>query len=328
MEILKYPITWNGHPTLNNSNVLFIDIETDGLSHKNRISLIGLILFRKNALIGEALQLFNEDYLSEKEILKYLIKYVRENEIDYFVSFNGNSFDFPFINARLNHYNLSFVLNKSANIDLYRIAKQYQEVLQLPNSKLKSVEKAVGIHREDTISGKDSILLYQAYLETKSEKMKHSILLHNYEDIINMVPLLKITHNIPDFAPPQFHINSTKLYINTLRLKKSYIEIEMTLNDKISLLDFQLDNPSYFLLYSKNSLQCKFYYNQFSDQRGNNYGFFSSVIFFDKTFDSCSDEEKHSLLLVFNDEMIKDNIYFILDHLLKKHFIPALNRTL
>ena len=328
MEILKYPITWTGHPTLNHSNILFIDIETDGLSHKNRIILIGLILFKKNVLTGEALQLFNQDYLSEKEILMYLKQYIKENDIDYYISFNGNSFDFPFINARINHYNLSFILNKSANIDLYRIAKQYQEVLKLPNSKLKSVEKAVGIHREDTISGKDSILLYQAYLETKSDKMKHSILLHNYEDIINMVPLLKITHSIQEFAPAQFKILSIKSYINSIKLKKSYIEVGITLNDKISLLDFQLDDPSYYLYYSNNSLQCKLYFNQFSDPRGNNYGFFNSNLLYSKSFESCSDEEKHSSLMVFNDELIKDNIYYVLDHLLQQFFLPSLNLTI
>ena len=328
MEILKYPITWEGHPTLNHNNILFIDIETDGLSHKNRIILIGLILFKKNTLNGEALQLFNEDYLSEKEMLIYLTNFIKENDIDYFISFNGNSFDFPFINARLNHFNFSFFLNKSANIDLYRIAKQYQEILQLSNAKLKSVEKAVGIHREDTISGKDSILLYQAYLETKSEKMKHSILLHNYEDIINMVPLLRITHPVQDFAPTQLKVNGIKAYISSVKLKKSYIEICITLNDKISLLDFHLDDPSYFLLYSNYDMHCKLYYNQFLDPRGNYFGFFNTNVLFEKSFESCSDEEKHSSLLLFNDELINDNIYYVLDHLLKQYLIPSLNHTL
>ncbi len=328
MEELKYPIKWDGHPTLKNANLLFIDIETDGLSHKNKIILIGLVLFKKNNLKGEVIQLFNEDYLSEKELLIYLINYVQAQDVDYFISFNGNSFDFPFINARLIHYNLSFTLNKSANIDLYRIAKQYQSILDLPNSKLKSVEKIVGIQREDTISGKDSILLYQAYLETKSERMRHSILLHNYEDIINMVPLLKITHRIHNVAPFKFNLFTTKAYIYSVKLKKSYVEIGITLNSKVSMLDIILDEPCYFINYSNNDILCKLYYNLFVDSRGNTFGFFDSDILLSKPFTSCTDEEKHSLLLVYNDELLIENVHYSLLKIIELFFISAVIDTI
>ena len=175
-------------------NTMFLDIETDGLSHKNKLVIIGLIQYNKKGT-AHLIQLFNDDYQSEREMLLELIQILRFHDTDYYVSFNGNSFDFPFLNARFRHYKIDFQLSKAANIDLLRLSRQNQAHLGIPDFKLKSVEKFVGINRTDTISGRDSILMYQAYIEGKSEALKQAILLHNYDDLINMIPLLKITEH-------------------------------------------------------------------------------------------------------------------------------------
>ena len=49
-------------------NTMFLDIETDGLSHKNKLVIIGLIQYNKKGT-AHLIQLFNDDYQSEREML-------------------------------------------------------------------------------------------------------------------------------------------------------------------------------------------------------------------------------------------------------------------
>lgn len=179
-----------------NNNVAFIDIETDGLSHKNKIVLIGMVIFSALTRNGTVIQLFNEDYQSERDILMHLFALLEAHKINYFISFNGDSFDFPFINARLKALKLNRMLNKKFNIDLLRIVRKNKVFFPFESYTLKSLEKFIGIDRSDTISGKDSVILYHSFIETKDPKLEEIILLHNYDDIINMVPLLNIYQNI------------------------------------------------------------------------------------------------------------------------------------
>lgn len=209
-----------------NSNIAFIDIETDGLSHKNKIVIIGLVLFSSMTPSGEVIQLFNDDYQSERDILIALFKILREHDIDAFVSFNGDSFDFPFINARLKSLKLTTYLDKRFNYDLMRIVKRNKDFFNLDSYTLKNIEMALGIHRTDTISGKDSIILYNSYLETKDPKLEQIILLHNFDDIVNMVPLLNIYKTIPS---PSLLLkglmDNQKLYLISSKLKKKSAQI-------------------------------------------------------------------------------------------------------
>ena len=72
---------------------------------------------------------------------------------------------------------------KDNDIDILKIIKPFKEKLSLPDFKLKTIEKYLGIYREDTISGKESVQLYNEYVSSNCNKLKDKILLHNYEDI-------------------------------------------------------------------------------------------------------------------------------------------------
>jgi len=308
MEKLIYTNEINIHSNFKAYNVMFIDIETDGLSHNNKIAIIGLIIYTKSKDKPEVIQLFNEDYHSEKDLLLELINLIQIHYIDYYVSFNGNSFDFPFINARLMHYKIKYKLCKGANIDLYRLVKSNQSFLDLPDAKLKTVEKYVGIDRTDTISGKDSIILYEAFLETKSPILKKSILLHNYDDIVNMIPLLKLFDSI-DYIPPfYFEYHKSKFYLSSYKIKGNFLLCEIVLNEPYSLKDLYFTANGASLEYSDTTLTLKLELAKSGDARGNMYMFFNSVMLYNKNFDYCNDDEKHSLLAAYNQTCIEDTI--------------------
>lgn len=179
----------------------WFDIETDGLGHKSRIAILGGIFLPAHSNHGILYQLFNDDGLSEKEILLTWIQLLKNHAIYQLISFNGDSFDIPFLNARLREHHVPFRINKAFNVDLYRLIKKNHHIFNLDNYKLKTIEKFLGIHREDTISGKDSVDLYLRYLKEKNTKDLEKILLHNADDLINMLYLNKIF----DFLPYQLN---------------------------------------------------------------------------------------------------------------------------
>lgn len=314
MEKLIYNNNQKIHDRFIDFNVMFIDIETDGLSHKNKIVILGLVIYEKHKNEPIIIQLFNDDYHSEKEMLVELIHLINEYSIDYYVSFNGNSFDFPFINARLTHYKINFILLKSANIDLYRLVKQNQNFLNLVDSKLKTVEKFVGIDRTDTISGKDSIVLYEAYLESKSEILKKSILLHNYDDIVNMIPLLKLLDSIDFIAPYYFEYNGFKFYLSSIKIKGNYLHCQLNVNCLYSLKDLFYNLLGATFEFSGLELNLRLELQSFSDHKGNIFMFMNSNLIYDKIFALCDDAEKHGILAAYNgsynDLSIKNYVKF------------------
>jgi len=171
-------------------NALIFDIETTGLNpHKNKVVLIGFIRFdRKNRLTLN--QLFIEDLSEEAEMLSVFHRIAASS--GFYLTYNGNSFDLPFLNARMNKNSQIGRFDSFYNIDLMRVLKTKHFNLKLPNYKLKTVEKHMGIPRSDLISGKESVELYEQYLASKNPDLKDKILLHNADDITNLYKLLKI----------------------------------------------------------------------------------------------------------------------------------------
>jgi|GEM_PF-1018383 len=306
LKIIKDIQSVLNHP-FESFNTMFLDIETDGLSHKNKLVIIGLIAFNRDGG-AEVIQLFNNDYHSEREMLLECIEIVRRHDTDYFVSFNGNSFDFPFLNARFAHYNIDFRLSKAANIDLLRLSRQNQAHLGIPDFKLKSVEKFVGIERTDTISGKDSILMFQAYIESKSEALKRAILLHNYDDLINMIPLLKITEHMANIYKPHFVIANRKWYLATHNMKAKLLSCTFSLDKRLSIRDLYYNTDGVFFECKDSEALLKIETLLLSDSNGNHYHFIDSTRLLSKPLDQLDTAMKNAHLIAYNGKLVEDTI--------------------
>lgn len=300
-------------------NTMFIDIETDGLSHKNKLVIIGLIQFDRKGS-AHLIQLFNDDYQSEREMLIELIHILKVHETDYYVSFNGNSFDFPFLNARYRHYKIDFQLPKAANVDLLRLSRQNQAHLGITDFKLKSVEKFVGIHRNDTISGKDSILMYQAYIECKSEALKQAILLHNYDDLLNMIPLLKITKDMPKVFNPHIELANRKWYLASYHLKGNVLSCSFALDKRLSITDLFYNTSGIYFECKETEAELKIDTILLKDSNGNRYHFMDSKLLHGQTLDQLDEQMKNEHLISFNGTLLDNHIagqsFAIIDHLI------------
>ena len=301
-------------------NTMFLDIETDGLSHKNKLVIIGLIQYNKKGT-AHLIQLFNDDYQSEREMLLELIQILRFHDTDYYVSFNGNSFDFPFLNARFRHYKIDFQLSKAANIDLLRLSRQNQANLGIPDFKLKSVEKFVGINRTDTISGRDSILMYQAYIEGKSEALKQAILLHNYDDLINMIPLLKITEHMPKVFNPHIVLANRKWYLAAHYFKSNVLTYSFSLDKRLSITDLFYNTGGLYFECKETEAILKMDTIMLNDSNGNHYHFIDSKPIHHVTLDQLDEQMKNEHLIAFNGSLIENHIarqgFSTIDYLLE-----------
>jgi len=175
-------------------NYMILDIETTGLSRDyTEVILVGMIYSVENKWF--ITQIFCDHRSEERLLLESLMKYIKKEHL--LVTYNGHAFDIPYLNRRYELNDIPFRVSREKHFDLYRVIRSSKKALNLPNYKLKSIETFLGIYREDEISGKESVELYELYEESPSKSLRNKILLHNYEDILLMVPTLKILNHIP-----------------------------------------------------------------------------------------------------------------------------------
>lgn len=189
-------------------DILFFDIETTGLSKaNNQIYLIGCGYYSFEGL--NIIQWFAENEQDEIEVLKSFISF--SSSFRCLVNYNGKSFDIPFTSSRMEKYGLSMPSLNS--IDLYTIVKPLKRLLSLNDLTQKSIESFLGIKRNDQFNGGELIPVYKEYvslnktLAHKKASLSSSeinilyehisnnlklLLLHNYEDVLNMHEIAKL----------------------------------------------------------------------------------------------------------------------------------------
>ena len=165
---------------LKDLNTTVFDIETTGLFHsKDCIINAGFC----NPM-GDVWQNFTEDPTDEKRVVEEALE--RICAADAVVTYNGDTFDLPFLQRRAVKYGLCERLPLLWSVDLYRWLKKYWPVApSMKSMSQKSVEEAMGLapKRSDEIPGGDCIPLYNYYLQTKDDSAKQTILLHNADDV-------------------------------------------------------------------------------------------------------------------------------------------------
>ncbi len=181
-------------------NCIYLDIETTGLSKKrDRIYLIGL------AKCSGITQFFAESLDEESLILQELLSSIEGCDAIY--TYNGTSFDLPFLNTRLKANNLPSMPDIK-HTDLYISARNLKPVLRSDSIKQRDIEKIMGIESEDTSDGAMTVKDYFMYLAVKDEDALKRILLHNYCDLTGLTALTDITVYDDFFKDPIPYIDT------------------------------------------------------------------------------------------------------------------------
>lgn len=245
-------------------NSIFLDIETTGFSRVyNQIYLIGLLGKIKDEFVFY--QFLTEDSSEEKNIILESGKII--NQFENIITFNGDSFDLGFIKSKGKKNNIKTNFLDKNSIDLYKIVKNKGFFLELENKRLKTLERYLGIFREDLYSGGELIEFYREY--EKGEKSHEGILLlHNKEDIINMPPLFRLFDVIKekntvslggyDFLLDNIIVNKYKLKISgSCDIKTGYFDEGSLRKLKIKENKFQFEKDILEGNYSKN-IKCNY----------------------------------------------------------------------
>ena len=163
------------------------DIETTGLD-PSRCKVIMTALLTETSDGVRVTQYLAENPYEEEKVLEASMRFLIDEGIDYLVTFNGAGFDVPFVNHRLEKLMMPHHLSLY-NLDVYRFVRRETILPKIMKSlRQKMVEEYFGFSgdRMDTISGRESIALYEKFALTGDSVSERTILTHNREDVVQL----------------------------------------------------------------------------------------------------------------------------------------------
>lgn len=160
--------------------VAYLDIETTGLSAADsHVTLVGLVARTRGGRCLE--QFFVDSPKDEADVLEQVIDRLRG--LGGVVTFNGHSFDLPFLRARAREHGLR--LPWIDGWDLLREAWQWQRESGAAGScRLRALMSRFGIKRTDRTTGDDMVAAYWRWLENGDRSARRLILAHNADDVM------------------------------------------------------------------------------------------------------------------------------------------------
>ncbi len=174
----------------NLDSIAFFDIETSNLSlgAGSFVFLIGLCYFSKDGVETELL--FIDHPGAELGLLEKFNMEISRFEI--LGSYNGKSFDDPFIRNRLAFYHDKPHTQGKYHLDLLTYARRLWK-LRLDGCKLSDIEKDIlNFERESAeIPGWLVPQVYFDYLSQKDARMLEGILYHNKADVLSLAALFQ-----------------------------------------------------------------------------------------------------------------------------------------
>ncbi|MBO4863115.1 MAG: ribonuclease H-like domain-containing protein [Eubacterium sp.] len=179
-------------PFFGDQKIIMFDIETTGLSPlKSFTYLIGINIFTGNE--WQIIQLFNDDGTSEPEMIRTFQEMLKDYDV--LMHFNGDTFDIPYIQKRMQFIEHRFSISLTDNFDtlrsfdLLKYVRPYKFALGLPNLKQKTIERYIGLDRVDMFNGGQLIDVYLGYLASGDAHSRELVLRHNRDDMEGMIYL-------------------------------------------------------------------------------------------------------------------------------------------
>lgn len=156
-----------------------IDIETLGLSERP-IILLGIAKPTEDHVCTS--QFLLRDIQDEPSAIWALVSQLAPNLS--LITFNGKSFDIPYIKQRLAYYGLDASLD-NPHFDVLHFTRRALRH-KLTDCKLETVEKYIGIKRDINIPGALVPHFYDTYLRTKNVGPIVAIVEHNKQDLLTL----------------------------------------------------------------------------------------------------------------------------------------------
>lgn len=194
----RWPVTFaenlpfEGSDAIPPDQVCFFDIETCGLSPNTYVFLCGLLFLVDGRFVVE--QAFARDYDEERGILLHLRDSLCRFRV--LVTFNGDSFDVPFVRTRMAVLKIE-ATDAIRMVDLFGPARR-AFAGRLPDCKLETIERHLSRRtRKDDIEGFEIPDAYHDFVRTGNASRIRQILYHNRMDLLAMVRLLNHLNDWP-----------------------------------------------------------------------------------------------------------------------------------
>ncbi len=170
--------------------ICYLDIETTGL-RMSPLFLVGL-MYTSARESGARLvvdQLFARDYSEEETVLGFLAELLPR--FDVLVTFNGISFDMPYIQERVTVHRLALAAPPT-HIDLLLVARAVVKD-RTPNHRLQTLEAHFcGRKRVGDIPGAEIPQAYHDFVRTRDAKDMANVIHHNRLDLVTMLQLVTV----------------------------------------------------------------------------------------------------------------------------------------
>jgi uncharacterized protein YprB with RNaseH-like and TPR domain len=176
---------------IEDKDFVLLDIETLGLFGR-AIILLGVARPSKNGT--KVNQYLLRDIPEEPASLCEFISHIGDKTA--FITYNGRSFDIPSIQQRLNYYGMISSLD-NPHFDLLHFARRAWHE-QLPDCRLETVEKKLGIQRKIDLP---SVLVpdfYEEYLKSGNVGPLVPIVEHNKQDLLTLAILFSRLYDVWD----------------------------------------------------------------------------------------------------------------------------------
>ena len=161
--------------------VCFFDIETTGLSANTYVFLCGMMFYENGKFVIE--QAFARDYSEELGMLLYTKDLF--SQFDILVSYNGRSFDVPFVTTRMAVGKIEYAGPKEHIDLLYPARNTFAD--KLLNCRLETIERHLrGMDREGDIPGSEIPEAYHSFVRDGDASLIKRILYHNRMDLLTM----------------------------------------------------------------------------------------------------------------------------------------------
>lgn len=166
------------------NDTLFLNTQTTGFNYKrDKIISIGLLYFQSDNYSIK--QFFSCDG-KEENLTDQFMDFMKQNEFSNLVTYNGKSFDLPFINYKIKKCGFLQGLRYNNHFDLYRELKKYNHMFGFKKLSLANIKNEWNIPYKSEISSKDINNLYDDYIINKNLSSKTSILQYSADNLKSM----------------------------------------------------------------------------------------------------------------------------------------------
>lgn len=245
-------------------DTLFFDIETTGFSpDTSHLYMIGCSFWQDGC--WQIVQWFDDTgtFDGERRLLDAFSKTAAL--LNRCISFNGATFDFPYIRKKAASHHMDDPLAHVSHLDLYSRLRHYKSFFGLPSMKQKSVEDFLCLRRQDTYTGGELIRVYTDYLKSKNRQAFDALMLHNFEDVKGMFGLLPMLAYL-DFFDGKYtigqYMRSGTDFCLTLHLPSS-VPVAVTADHPMASV--RLDKDTALLTVHGFEGQLKYFYENYKD---------------------------------------------------------------